>query len=199
MNRSQVTTRRGDAGETTALSGDALSKGHPILECTGCVDELRAHTAFARLLLVEERLDDPERLADFLLWLLHAYFAIGSACSDPLDKHPEWRKVDISAEHLRHLESVQARLEEKTKLPPQFIVSATTRLAAQLDITCTVARRLERNVVRLKEAVPEWRADAIIPFLNRLSDCLFILARYVEAGRHETVDYGVLEAPPTPE
>jgi cob(I)alamin adenosyltransferase len=115
MNRSQVTTRRGDAGETTALSGDALSKGHPILECTGCVDELRAHTAFARLLLVEERLDDPERLADFLLWLLHAYFAIGSACSDPLDKHPEWRKVDISAEHLRHLESVQARLEEKTK------------------------------------------------------------------------------------
>ena len=81
------------------------------------------------------------------------------------------------------------RLEALTVLPRAFIASASNVVAGQLDVTCTVARRLERNLVRLKEAVPAWRSDDILRFVNRLSDFLFILARYVEEGKHVTLNY----------
>ena len=190
---SQVTTRRGDKGETTALSGDSFPKSHPIMECVGSVDELRAHTALVRLRLLDEKPKDYERLADFLLWLLHAYFLIGAACSDPLNKHPEYRKRDIQPSDLAKLEAEQQWLEEQTPLPHSFIVSASNALSGQVDIACTVVRRLERNLVRLKEQVPEFQADDLFMFVNRLSDFLYMLARKIEHPTHVTVDYKVLD------
>ncbi|MDX9975235.1 MAG: ATP:cob(I)alamin adenosyltransferase [FCB group bacterium] len=191
--KSQVTTKRGDQGNTTALSGDSYPKSHVIMECVGGIDELRAHTALARLMILRERGDDGKEVGDFLFWLLHTYFLIGSACSDPLDKHLEYRWDNLAKKHIDILEREQLRIEALTKLPHAFIVSAANELAAQIDVTCTVARRLERAVVRLKEAVPEWRSDDIMVFLNRLSDYLYMLARYLENGQHISVDYAVLE------
>lgn len=190
--KSQVTTKRGDAGSTTAISGDAYPKSHILMECVGTLDELRAHTALARLRIIEEKPANCEHLAEFLLWLLHAYFLIGSACSDPLNKHPEYRKRDLNAKDLETLEAEQQRIEERTPLPQAFIVSANNTLAAQVDLTCTVCRRLERNIVRLKEEAPEFQGHEIFMFLNRLSDFLYMLARSLEHPRHQTVDYGLL-------
>lgn len=191
--RSLVTTKRGDAGETTALSGEAYPKSHAIMECVGSLDELRAHTAAARLMLLEESSGEAEASAAFLLWLLHVYFLIGTACSDPDDKHPEYRRGAVSAEHLTRLEVEQGRLEAMLSLPRSFLVSATNRAAAQVDVTCTVARRFERNLVRLKEACPGFKAGDLSAFANRLSDYLFVLARTLEGGRHLPVDYALLD------
>ncbi len=191
--RSQVTTKRGDAGETTALSGDDLPKSHIIVECTGTIDELRAHTALLRLQILEREPNRNDGMADFLFWLLHTYFLIGTACSDPLDKHPEYRRDNIGPDHLARLEQEQARMEEALSLPSSFLVSASNSLAAQADVACTVARRLERNIVRLKEAFPAWQSADILRFVNRLSDTLFIVARRLDGGHHVPVDYGVLD------
>jgi cob(I)alamin adenosyltransferase len=191
--KSQVTTKRGDAGDTTALSGDSFPKSHVIMECVGGIDELRAHTALARLQVLRARPEDGKETADFLLWLLHTYFLIGSACSDPLDKHLEYRWDNLAQKHIDVLEREQMRLESIVKLPHAFIVSASNEVAAQIDIVCTVARRLERAIVRLKEAIPEWKAADILVFLNRLSDYLYILARYLEDGQHTSVDYHILQ------
>jgi cob(I)alamin adenosyltransferase len=190
--KSQVTTKQGDAGFSRAVSGDAYPKSHAIMECVGTLDELRAHTALARLRILEERPADHERLADLLLWLLHVYFLIGTACSDPLEKHPEYRKRNLAHADLERLEAAQQWLEEQTPLPRAFVVSASNTLAAQVDVTCTVARRLERNLVRLKEAVPEFAASEILMFINRLSDCLYMLARRLEHPNHIVVDYTTL-------
>jgi len=190
---SQVTTKRGDQGQTTALSGDSYSKADPVMACVGTLDELRAHTAMLRLRIIEERPEDREALAEFLLWLLHMHFLIGSACSDPLNKHPEYRRRDLSAGDVEKLEAEQQRLERRTPLPKSFIVSAANTLAAQADIACTVARRLERNLVGLKEAVPAFEAVDILQFVNRLSDFLYVLARSLEHPTHETVDYRILD------
>jgi len=191
--RSQVTTKRGDAGETTALSGDSFPKSHPIMECVGTVDELRAHTALARLRILEEKPSDYDRHADFLLWLMHTYLLIGSACSDPLNRHPEYRKRDIGPIELARLEAEQQWIEEQTPLPHLFIVSASNTVSAQVDIACTIARRLERNLVRLKESVPEFAAADVFVFVNRLSDFLYMLARKLEHPTHETVKYEMLD------
>jgi cob(I)alamin adenosyltransferase len=191
--KSQVTTKKGDTGETGALSGDRYPKSHPIMECVGTLDELRVHTAMARLRIVEEQPEGHRELADFLFWLLHVYFLIGSACSDPFDRHPEYRKGRVSRTHLDKLEAFQQRIEEQTPLPHAFIVSPRTMLAAQVDLACTTVRRLERNLVRLKEAVPEFDGVGIFAFVNRLSDSMYMLARYVERPDHCTVDYSVLD------
>ena len=62
--KSSVTTKHGDRGETDALSGDRLPKTHPIIECTGCLDELRAHTALVRQLLPTEPAPERQTFAD---------------------------------------------------------------------------------------------------------------------------------------
>ncbi len=191
--KSQVTTKRGDHGFTTALSGESFPKSHPVMECVGTVDELRAHTALLRLQILEAKPADYEALAAFLLWLLHAHFLIGTACSDPRNRHPEYRKGAITPRDIARLEAEQLRLEERTPLPHSFIVAASNPLAAQADIACTVARRLERHVVRLMEVIGEFQASDILIFLNRLSDYLYILARSLEHPQHTIVDYTILE------
>jgi cob(I)alamin adenosyltransferase len=186
---SQVTTRRGDSGYTTALSGDSYSKSHVIMDCVGAVDELRAHLALLRLKVLNE---DPAA-AEFLLWLLHACFLLGSACSDPENRHPEYHQRRISGQEVARLEAEQARLEAIVRLPRQFIVSATTETAALADIACTVARRMERNIVRLRETEAEFNKQEIFIFINRISDYLYILARWLDRGHYDAVDYSVLD------
>jgi len=189
--RSQVTSKRGDKGETTTLGGDDVSKAHPVIECCGCVDELRAYLALVRQQTLAQRPDDSES-SEFLLWLLHCCFAIGSQCSDPRNAHPEYRKADIGDAHVKKLESFQQKIEDDVKLPKRFVVSASNELAAQTDVATTVVRRLERAIVRVKEIEPNFDCATMLVFVNRLSDTLYMLARKLDDGNHQTVDYEVL-------
>ena len=194
--KSQITTKRGDGGTGIALSGDTYSKSHVIMECVGCVDELRAHTALLRLQIIEERPHEYVVLDDFLFWLLHTFFLIGSACSDPIEKHHEYHRRTLCPKDIKELEEEQERLERQTPLAKRFVVSASNTLGAQADIAVTVARRLERNVVRLKEAIPEFEATHILAYVNRLSDYLYVLARTLDAGTQLGVDYAILGPQP---
>lgn len=191
--KSKVTTGDGDAGNTKGLDGNTYSKAHPIMECVGAVDELRARTALVRQLILEEKPEDWKRIAEFLFWLLHTYFLIGAACSDPLKLKPERHQGEISRVHLEKLEGEQARLEERAKLPRGFIASASNLVAAHVDVASATARSLERRVVRLKADLAEFQAEYMLAFLNRLSDYLYILARYLENGEHIAVDFSILE------
>ncbi|HRK36173.1 MAG TPA: ATP:cob(I)alamin adenosyltransferase [Candidatus Hydrogenedentes bacterium] len=190
--RSQVTSKRGDKGETTTLGGDDVSKSHPVIECCGCVDELRAAVALVRQEMIIQRPEDAESQS-FLWWLLHCCFAIGSQCSDPRNAHPEYRKVDIGKAHINALEAFQHRLEEAVQLPKSFIVSASNPIAARVDVLTTQARRLERALVRVKESVPEFESTNLLVFVNRLSDTLYMLARKLEDGKFQPVDYTTIE------
>ncbi|MCP4643457.1 MAG: ATP:cob(I)alamin adenosyltransferase [bacterium] len=190
--RSRVTTKRGDEGETTALSGESLPKTHPIIECTGTLDELRAQIAVARLWLLREGPPGHEESADTLLWVVHVLFLAGAMCSDPLRKHPGYRNRDVQETDLAKLEAEQDRLEKAMAMPHAFIATATTMASGQLDLACTVARRFERDLARLMEATPDFDAGVLPAFFNRMSDYLFVLARAMEGGNHQTVDYELL-------
>jgi len=183
---SQVTTKRGDDGNTSALDGASYSKSHPIMECVGALEETRAHLALVRLAVIESKPDGGEATAEFLLWLMGRLFPIGAACSDPENKHPEYHPRTLAQADIGKLEAEQLRLEEHTPLPASFVLAASNAVAAQADLACVVARRLERRCVALKEAVPAFDAKLIIVFFNRLSDYLFILARNLEGGEHIT-------------
>jgi cob(I)alamin adenosyltransferase len=190
---SQVTTKRGDAGTTVAISGDRYSKSHPILECCGQLDTLRAGVALCRQTLLAG--DDPERepMAEFLLWVIHTLFLVGSQCNDPEDKHPEYRRRNLGAKDIERLERHQAGFEKAVRLPRSFIACASNRASAEIDLLCTQARTFERSLQGLREVVPQFKATELLVFANRLSDTLYMLARYLEHGHHIAVDYSTLD------
>lgn len=186
--KSQVTTGQGDRGATRLLSGEVVPKHHPVVEATGALDTLRARLAYTRLVLLER---EPERRreADALWWLAHACFLMGSELSDPLNRKPQWKRGLVGAGHLAWLEREQAWLEEQVRLPRAFIVSAAGIPAAEVDLTAVAAREFERRLTAVAEMYPESRLAALFPFVNRLSDFLFLLARHLDHGRWQIVDY----------
>lgn len=176
------------------LGGDKLSKSHLLIECAGCVDEARAYTALLRQRVCDAKLNDTTHWEEFLLWLLHVYFVIGSACSDPTNRRPEYHPRTIGAADVERLEAEQHRLEQCVRLPRQFIASAANATAAECDVLVTLVRRMERAVVRVSESVPEFDGAVMLVFVNRLSDTLFMLARYLDGGSHFPVDYSLLDS-----
>jgi len=194
--KSRVTTGVGDAGATRTLAGAMVPKSHPVLEATGQVDSLRAALAEIRLSILAGDHEDRERLGAALFWLLHVCFLIGTEVNDPEAVHPEYRKEAVGEKHLLFLESEQTRMENQVRFPKSFIVSASSLVPAKVDVCATVARSLERSIVRLKEDTPAFEATAVLMFVNRLSDYLYVLARYLENGHHIAVDYSVLDEAP---
>jgi len=189
---SRVTTGHGDAGFSRTLGGDSLPKSHLIMEAVGATDEFRAQTALLRQLLLRERPDDHESAA-LLRWIMVASFPIGTECSDPARAKPAYRAVELKAAHLAKLEEAQARMEAAIEWPNAFISGGATVLAAQADVAATSVRTLERRIVALREAYPDFAGEIIIPFVNRLSDTLYVLARYLEDGEHDPVHYDLLD------
>lgn len=188
--KSRVTTKQGDAGKTRTLGGDVVSKSDAVIACCGAVDELRAQIA---LLRCEAREATTKDIEEELTWLLHICFVMGTLCSDPENKHPEYRRGVIDEAALARLEGVQSRMESALNLPRAFIVGAANRPAAQADVTATVTRRLERSLVAMSESVAQFECVTLLAFVNRLSDFFFIFARFLEGGKHEAVNYAVLE------
>jgi cob(I)alamin adenosyltransferase len=178
---SHVTTKKGDDGTSRALSGEVLPKCHPVMECTGAVDSLRAQIALLRL-----------TIAELLNWMLHCLFLMGTEVNDPENTHPEYRQDTIGPRHLTRLEAAQSQLEAGLQLPRAFIVAASNVPAAQADLTATIARVLERRIVALKQETAAFDTAHLLPFINRLSDFFFVLARHLEQGDHRPVDYNVL-------
>jgi len=189
---SSVTTKKGDSGQTRALDGAAYGKDHVLMEAVGALDALRAQTALLRVQLQEQQ---PEALEEigFLLYVLHSYFLIGSAISDPHNQKMEWRRGQLNPGHLQRLEAEQARLEAALRLPRAFIVCAVNALAAQADITAATTRTFERRLVAFAKAMPDFDAATMLAYVNRLSDFFFILARHLENGRHQPVNYELLD------
>jgi cob(I)alamin adenosyltransferase len=187
---SKVTTRRGDRGATNTLGGEKLAKHHPAIEATGRLDSMRATLALLRHDIEEEA---PAERA-FLLWVLHACFFIGSAVNDAKNRHPERHPRKLSAAHLEKLEAHAAAIENKLQLPDAFIVCAATPAAARADAAAAAVRAFERSLSALAETEPAFDTAILMPFINRLSDYLYLLARRLENGAHQTVDYTILDS-----
>jgi cob(I)alamin adenosyltransferase len=166
----KIYTRTGDLGETSLLGGVRVSKDHQRVAAYGDVDETNAALGAVRA-LAEEPL---ERL---LLGIQKDLFAIGAQLADPTHKVAAKRaKAAVTAAHVRRLEKAIDVREEK--LPPlrSFVMPGGTPAAALLHQARTVCRRAERSVVTLARDADVDRR--IIVYLNRLSDFLFVLARF---------------------
>jgi cob(I)alamin adenosyltransferase len=173
----KIYTRTGDDGTTGLFSGDRVAKTSLRIEAHGSVDELNSVLGVARAATPQPRVGEMLRVVQSQL------FAAGADLATPHTAKPAIPRV--GAAETTWLES---EIDEMTAmLPPlrTFILPGGTAAAAQLQLGRAIARRAERDVLRLAAAEP---INPELPvYLNRLSDFLFTLARFENflAGRAE--------------
>lgn len=198
VNLTRIYTKLGDGGETHLGDMSRVSKLHPRVEAYGTVDELNACLGVA---LVQP--DMPERMAEWLRRIQNDLLDLGADLCVPSPRtDPDAETTDGPAprSRLRIDSSYTAWLEElcdevNGKLPPlrSFVIPGATPAAAQLHVCRTVCRRAERRALAVEDDTGE-----VVPYLNRLSDLLFILSRALNEGSEELWDPGAHTAGPGP-
>lgn len=169
----RIYTRTGDRGRTRLATGEPVSKTSLRVEAYGAVDETNATVGLARLHTGADTLLDP-----MLARVQNELFDLGADLAAP----PKPEEADGAV--LRILDSQVERLEREIDelngaLPPlaSFVLPGGTPAAAALHLARTVCRRAERRAVALQEA-GEPVSSAALKYLNRLSDLLFVAARW---------------------
>ncbi len=165
----KIYTKTGDNGITGLLGNRRVPKDDLRIEVYGTVDELNAVLGLARAHGLERSNDQ------IVAQLQDELFAVGSALADP---DPAGRYHNsIRLEHATRLEGIIDALEAELKPLTCFILPGGSVAAAGMHLARTVCRRAERLVVRLARQPGGDVPTALIVYLNRLSDLLFVMAR----------------------
>jgi cob(I)alamin adenosyltransferase len=175
----RIYTRTGDDGRTGLVGGKRVSKDSPRLWAYGTVDELNSAIGLARAF------NDDQRLDAELARIQNELFNLGSELATPPKKFvagmPRVSRRDITA-----LEKLMDELNAKLGPLQEFILPTGGPTGAALHLARTICRRAERFCVRLGREEP--LGKFVIPYLNRLGDALFVLARWAnrQQGAKET-------------
>ena len=182
----KIYTKTGDKGETSLYGGTRVSKAAARVESYGTLDELNAFIGLAKAEISDEKVLNQLQKIQFDL------FTVGSEAATPTDKMllaNGKNRLDlmISEKEITELELWMDDFDAELEPLKFFILPSGGKAAATLHVCRTVCRRAERAMVFLNET-EEVRPE-LIKYLNRLSDYLFILARYISKISGEKEDY----------
>lgn len=191
MKKSNLYTRTGDQGTTSLVGGTRARKNSTRLEAYGTLDEFSSHLG-----CVLSHKDCPPDEKNFLLGVQNMLFNLGgylasespsaeeATASDPDALPPVW---GLTQDDLSRLESHIDSLDAETPKVNAFVLPGGTELSAMTHVARTVCRRAERKIVTLSET--DYVDPLLLSYMNRLSDYLFILARYFNhlAGVEEII------------
>ena len=182
---SKIYTRTGDDGSTGMADGRRVSKADHLFNVMGDVDELNSHIGLVRAHLAQPANNQisnqpllahvlPQQAADFeqaLVIIQHLLFNIGGELA-----MPEYEGINAT-----HIDWLEQQIDAmNTSLPPlkDFILPTGSVLVSQLHIARCVCRRAERQAVSLQQQRPEAIRPTAVSLINRLSDWLFVAARF---------------------
>ena len=174
---SKIYTRTGDDGSTGMADGSRVSKADILFGVMGDIDELNSHIGMVRAYLQQGALSafktqtDESELSEALAIIQHLLFNIGGELAMPEyegvnSTHIEWLEQQIDA-----MNATLAPLKD-------FILPTGSLLVSQLHVARSVCRRAERQAVLLQQARPRAIRATAISLINRLSDWLFVAARF---------------------
>lgn len=165
----KIYTKTGDRGETALFGGERVPKDALRIEAYGSVDELNCVVGVIRSL-------KPHRSIDTILGKIqYQLFELGADLATPI-AHKSPYITRIKKSHSTQLENIIDKLDDQLHPLKSFILPGGSVVASHLHLARTVCRHAERNVVRLSRN--EDIGEAVIVYLNRLSDLLFVIARY---------------------
>jgi len=168
----KIYTRNGDEGETGLLYGGKVSKSSSLPEAYGTVDEAQAILGLVRT--------ECEKGSDLEEKIIHIerdlYVLMAELATDP-SKHDklESGKSKVNEEMINFLEQFIDDISSRFELPKEFVIPGQNRISALLDVARTVVRRAERRTIAC-----EVENSLAVPYLNRLSDLLWAMARWQE-------------------
>ena len=166
---SSISTQRGDGGQTSLIGGQRVSKSSLRVEAYGTIDELNAALGLARSFCKDQ---DIQVLVHTLQKEL---FVIGTSLAQT---HRQNLVTPLMVERLtkqvHDIENLDNILTDEWSITGQHPSPAT------FDLARTICRRAERNILRLQETGEQVEAE-IIPYMNRLSDLLWLLSRWIES------------------
>jgi cob(I)alamin adenosyltransferase len=173
----KVYTKTGDDGTTGLFFAGRVAKDHPGPDAYGAVDE-----AVAALGLARAETDPAGDLQALLVRLQRELFVVGAELATaPENRHKlQPGRHRVTAEMVAALEPIIDAVTATFDPPQEFVLPGQNRLAAALDLARTVVRRAERAAVAAVHASWIPADSAVVPYLNRLSDLCWTLARSVE-------------------
>jgi cob(I)alamin adenosyltransferase len=171
MTQPRIYTRKGDDGTTGLYFGGRLPKDDPRVEAYGVIDEAQAFIGAARAISgAGSELDQALVAIERDLWTVMAELA-----TDEANRHKLGETGVVHPARVAELEAFIDDLKTRFELPAEFVVPGENPLSAALDVARTVVRRAERRALAV---APE--GSQVVPYLNRLSDLLWTMARWQE-------------------
>jgi cob(I)alamin adenosyltransferase len=167
----KIYTGFGDSGRTRLYGGKIVDKDDLRVDTYGTADELNSYLGFVIAYLREEE------WVDFLQNIQQDIFKISSELATPSDKKKQLSGISITLNDIEIIENNIDKVESGLKPLKNFILPGGTREAALLHLARTVCRRLERRLISLHKQVD--LDQNILVYINRLSDFLFVFARYM--------------------
>jgi len=170
----RVTTRTGDGGDTSLFGKGRVRKTDPRIAALGDLDEAQSVIGVARAMVTKSTLG--RQLLELQQGL---YVAMSEVATPPEDLARLKTRLDAAA--VAKLDAALESLKKSTPIEGRFVIPGEDRVSAALDHARTVARRAERSLVACVDA-GSVSGDVLLPWLNRLSDLLFVLARSTEGA-----------------
>lgn len=168
----KIYTRSGDKGSTSLIYGTRVAKNDAKVEAYGTCDEANSMIGLALSHLGSVDWQGKEVFANQLQRVQTILFHAGSELATPKDKEVTWK---LKQEHIDEMERQIDEWEKELPALQNFILPSGHPVAASLHAGRTIVRRAERNAVAIQEELPR---KLVVSYLNRLSDYLFVAARY---------------------
>ena len=177
MKKSKIYTKTGDKGETGLVSGNRTLKSDLRIDLYGELDELNSRIGFSCSLMTSEI--EFQQTVTFLHHIQSAIFDLGSNLACEVENRSKFKLPQISLEFIVDLELEIDKLDSTLAVLKNFILPGGTLISSSLHLCRTNSRSVERKLVHYFQETHEALPDNSMAFLNRLSDYLFVLSRYV--------------------
>jgi cob(I)alamin adenosyltransferase len=172
----RIYTRAGDGGDTRLVGGQKVRKDAPRIEAYGTIDELSAALGLARTSLAQPGAPaGADALASTIARIQNELFNLGSDLATlPGDRFPGQPVIEA-----RHVDALEREIDGWNETLPElrsFVLPGGGFVAAYLHLARTICRRAERLIVGVRDT--EAVGESVLPYVNRLSDALFVMSRH---------------------
>lgn len=175
----RIYTRTGDKGTTSLIYGDRVKKYDARVQAYGTCDEANSFIGLSLSQLKKENVQLHQEVYDIFHQIQTVLFHVGAELATPKGKKVMW---EIEETDIESLEKVIDKWDEQLPMLENFVLPGGSSPGATLHVARTIVRRAERNAIEIGE---EEVNPLVIAYLNRLSDFLFVGARYINNRLNE--------------
>jgi len=166
----KIYTKTGDNGQTSLYDGKRVKKDDIRVESYGTIDELNSMLGLARNFI------EDNEIVEIIYDIQRELFNVAGELAT---ENSEKFKGKVTEEQINYLEEIIDTYLEKIPQMDKFIIPGTNKASASLHVARTICRRAERRILTLKNE--EQVRDILIKYVNRLSDTIYALSRYLES------------------